>query len=199
MVNFGHPRPAPARTALRGLPVVVLLAAAAASVPSCGKDVGKDAAARRAVPLTAVARAGLAVRLGFRPPADGLLTDGQIDRYVRVRRAAKGRSEQDAARAVGVDPDELAWVRSRIDEALLEADRRRTRTASDEVYGKTIATLKETRTSVHDPKDARTVDEQIAGLERERATLRRADAVSPALAANARRVGARRAEIDGLP
>lgn len=152
---------------------------------------------RRAVPLTAVARAGLQVRAAFRPPADGLLTDAQIDRYVRVRRAAKGRSDEDAARAVGFDPDELAWVRTRVDEALLEADRRRVRAASDEVYGKTIATLRETRRAVHDEKDARALDEQIAGLERERATLRRPDTVSPALAANSKRVAARRADIEG--
>lgn len=191
MAKLRHPRRARARRALRGL----VLLAAVSGAASCGKDV----AARRTVPLTAVARAGLAARPGFQPPADGLLTDGQIDRYVRVRRAAKGRSDEDAARAVGVDPDELAWVRSRIDEALLESDRRRVRAASDEVYGKTIAALKETRRSVRDEKDGRTVDEQIAGLERERATLRRPDTVSPALAANSKRVAARRTEIDRLP
>jgi len=169
-------------------------AAAVIGAASCGKD----APVQRAVPLTAVARAGLAVRAQFRPPADGLLTDAQIDRYVKVRRAAKGRSDEDAARAVGVDPDEVGWVRARIEEALLEADRRRIRASSDEVYGKTIAALRETRRSVRYEKDARILDEQIAGLERERATLRRADPVPASVAANSRRVAGRRAEIDGL-
>jgi hypothetical protein len=171
------------------------VAAAVLSAASCGKD----AAVRRTVPLTAVARAGLQVRAGFQPPADGLLTDAQLDRYVKVRRAAKGRSGEDAARAVGVDPDELAWVRTRVDEALLEADRRRIRAASDEVYGKTIATLRETRKAVKDEKEGRALDEQIAGLERERAALRKADAVPPSVAANAKRVAARRSELETTP
>ena len=39
----------------------------------------------------------------FQPPADGLLTDAQLGRYARVRRAAsRGRSDGDSARAVGV-------------------------------------------------------------------------------------------------
>jgi hypothetical protein len=171
------------------------VAAAVLSVASCGKD----ATVRKTVPLTAVARAGLQVRIGFQPPADGLLTDAQLDRYVRVSRAAKGRSHEDAARAVGVDPDELAWVRARVDEALLEADRRRIRASADEVYGKTIATLRETRKSVKDEKEGRALDEQIAGLERERAVLRKAEPVPPSVAANAKRVAARRTELEPRP
>ena len=179
----------------RRLAGAALAGAALASAASCGKD----EAARRSAPLTAVAQAGVRLRLGFQPPADGLLTEAQIDRYVRVRRAAKGRPDPDAARAVGVDPDEFAWVRARVDEGLLEADRRRIRATSDEVYGKTIAALRETRKAVKEPKEARGLDEQIAGLERERAALRRADDVSPAVVANSRRVAARRAEIEGRP
>ena len=162
---------------------------------SCGKDAADVSRASR----LAASRAGLPVRVAFQPPADGLLTEAHVDRYIRVRRAAKGRPEEDAARAVGVDPDEFGWIRARVDEALLEADRRRVRTFSEEVYGKTIASLRESRRNVRDEKTARGLDEQIAGLERERAALRRADDVPPALAANARRVASRRGEIDGLP
>ena len=179
----------------RPLAAAAILAAALLWAPSCGKD----DAARRRVPLTAVARAGLQVRLGFQPPADGVLTAAQIDRYVRVRRAAKGRPDPEAARAVGVDPDEFAWVRARVDEALLEADRRRIRAASDEVYAKTIAGLRETRKAVKDAREARGVDEQIAGLEKERAALRRPEEVPPSVMANSKRVAARRAEIEGRP
>jgi hypothetical protein len=141
------------------------------------------------------AAAAAAVR--FRPPADGVLTDAMLDRFVRVRRAAKGRGEAEAAGAIGADPDEVAWVRARVDEALIEADARRVRTSSDEVYGRTLASLRETRKSVKDAPTARSIDEQIAGLERERVTLRRPSNVSASVAANARKVAARRMELEG--
>ncbi len=179
---------------MRRIPLTLLLAAAGAAA-ACGRGAPANRLARAAAASTE----RLAQPAVFRPPADGMLTEAQVDRYVKVRRAAKGRTDAEASRAVGVDPDEFAWVRSRIIEGLLEADRRRVRAASDEVYGRTIASLRETRRAVRDASIARTVDEQIAGLERERATLRRAEPVSPALTANARRVAARRAEIDGPP
>ena len=136
--------------------------------------------------------------LRFRPPADGLLTDPQIDRYLRARRAAKGRSEQDAATAVGADPEEFAWVRTRIVEAVAALEEKRVRAAADETYARTVAAVKETRKSVKDRETLRSMDEQIAGLERERASVRRPPSLSPAIAANARRVAARRAEIDAV-
>ncbi|MEP6801690.1 MAG: hypothetical protein ABJC07_07125 [Acidobacteriota bacterium] len=174
---------------------LTLLFGAAGAAAACGRGAPADRLARAAAASTA----RLAQTAVFRPPADGMLTEAQVDRYVKVRRAAKGRTDAEASRAVGVDPEEFAWVRSRIIEGLLEADRRRVRSASDEVYGRTIASLRETRRAVREASIARSVDEQIAGLERERATLRRAEPVSPALAANARRVAARRGEIDGPP
>jgi hypothetical protein len=183
---------------MRRARAALLLVSAVALAASGGCGNGDSAAGR----LTRVARASgarLRARAGFQPPADGLLTDAQIDRYVKVRRAAKGRSDEDAARAVAVDPDEFAWVRSRVIEALLEADRRRVRTASDEVYAKTIASLRETRRAVHDAATGRSLDEQIAGLERERATLHKAEPVLPAIAANSRKVAARRSELDPKP
>src|SRR6266542_2750923 len=97
----------------------------------------------RASPRKGTAAAGLPripVIIRFQPPADGLLTDAQIDRYVRVRRAARGvgkpegprtppleptprlRFDEEAARAVGVDPEEFVWVRARIVEALVALD-----------------------------------------------------------------------------
>jgi hypothetical protein len=185
-----------ARAALLLVPAVALAAVGAAG--GCGNGKGDSAAGR----LTRVARASgarLRAQAGFQPPADGLLTDGQIDRYVKVRRAAKGRSDEDTARAVAVDPDEFVWVRSRVIEALLEADRRRVRAASDEVYAKTIASLRETRRAVHDAATGRSLDEQIAGLERERATLHKPEPVPSPVAANSRKVAARRSELDPKP
>jgi hypothetical protein len=132
----------------------------------------------------------------FAPPVDGLVTDGQIDRYLAVRRAARGRAEADAARALTIDPDEHAWVRARLLEALVFLDEKRVRGSSAETYARTLAKLHETRAAVRDPLTARTIDEQIAALEKERSAWKKPEPSAPSLAANARRVEKRRAEID---
>lgn len=132
----------------------------------------------------------------FEPPADGLLTDRHLDLYGKVRRAARDRSESDAARALGVDPDEFAWVRARIVEALVALDASRVRDASAQTYTRAIASLRTTLRSVRDPQTSRTVESQIAALERERSGMRHADPLPAALAANTRRVAARRSELE---
>lgn len=134
----------------------------------------------------------------FRPPADGFLTNAQLDLYIRVRRAARGRADEDVARAAGGDPEQFSWVRARIVEALVSLDTRRVHAAAEESYGRAIAALNETRKSVKDRDTLRSLDEQIAGLEKERASRRRPEPVPPALAANAALVATRRAEIDAF-
>ena len=173
-------------------PAVVLWAALALPGACGGGSSGQEELRR----LARQSRASLNATLRFHPPADGVITDAQLERYIRVRRGAKARTDSDAARAVGIDPDEVAWVRARVDEALIEADSRRVRAASDEVYARTIASLRETRKSVRDAASARSVDEQIAGLERERATLRRGSGAPPAVVENARKVASRRADLE---
>ncbi|HEX9689690.1 MAG TPA: hypothetical protein VGB47_11540 [Thermoanaerobaculia bacterium] len=140
--------------------------------------------------------AGAILHPHFETPIDRLLTDRHLDLYVKVRRAARDRSEADAARALGVDPDEFAWVRARIVEALVALDETRVREASAETYVRTIASLRQTLKSVRDPQTARTIEAQIAGLERERAGMRRPDSVPVDVAANARKVAERRAELE---
>src|SRR5512141_1841349 len=96
----------------------------------------------RASPRKGTATAGLPripVIIRFQPPADGLLTDAQIDRFVRVSRAARGRSGEEAARAVGVDPEEFGWVRARIVEALVALDTSQLRSSAEATYTRTIA------------------------------------------------------------
>jgi hypothetical protein len=132
----------------------------------------------------------------FRPPADGLLAEGQLDRYIRVRRAVRGRSEEETARAVGVDPEELAWVRSRVVEALVSLDTAQVRTGADGTYARTIAAAREAAKSVKDRETQRRLNEQIVLLERERASLKAPEALPAAVAANARRVAARRADLE---
>jgi hypothetical protein len=132
----------------------------------------------------------------FRPPADGLVTDRHVDRYIRVRRAARGRSEEEAAHAVGVDPEEFGWVRARIVEAFVLLDTAQVRTAAEGTYARTIASLREATKSVKDRETLRRMEEQIAALERERASPRPPEASPPAVAANARKLAPRRAELE---
>lgn len=151
---------------------------------------------------TAPPRAGRAPALiaqpEFAPPLDRLLTGRHLDLYVRVRRAAKDRSEADAARALGVDPDEFAWVRARIIEALVAQDEARVRSAAAGTYDRTIASLRKTLDSVRDRETSRTIQSQIAALERERGGMRRPDPLPSDIAANARLVGGRRAELEAV-
>jgi hypothetical protein len=173
----------------------------------------------RASPRKGTAAAGLPripVIVRFQPPADGLLTDAQIDRYVRVRRAARGlggtqgpptkplertrelRSDEETARAVGVDPEEFVWVRTRIVEALVALDTSQLKSTAEATYARTIASLREASRSVKDRETLHRMEEQIAGLERERGTLKAGDKPPAAVAANARRVASRRTEIEAL-
>ena len=178
-------------TRLRRSVSLVLLAAVATLVASaCGREKPRPPAATGRV-------AGL-LSAHYQPPPDGLLTDRHLDLYGKVRRAARDRSESDAARALGVDPDEFAWVRSRIVEALVALDSSRVRDASAQTYTHAIASLRETLRKVRDPKTARTMEAQIAALERERAGMRRSDPLPAALAANTRKVAARRAELEAV-
>jgi hypothetical protein len=164
------------------------LALACVTAVACGKTEPRLDAPRPSLRIVPV--------LKFAPPADGILTDRQIDKYVAVLRAARGRTEADAASALGVDTDEHAWVRARVLEAMVFMEERRVRTASSETYARTIAQLHETRTSLRDAASVRSIDEQIAALERERASWRKLEPPAPAVAANARRLEKRRAEID---
>jgi hypothetical protein len=176
------------------VPRALLLAsvAAVASIlagPACRQAKPGPTAGARSAPLALLPRR-------FEPPADGLLTDRHLDLYGKVRRAARDRSESDAARALGIDPDEFAWVRGRIVEALVALDSSRVRDASGETYARAIASLRTTLKSVRDPRTSRTVESQIAALEREKAGMRRSDPLSAALAANTRKVAARRSELE---
>jgi hypothetical protein len=140
----------------------------------------------------------LIAKPGFEPPTDRLLTGRHLDLYVKVRRAAKDRSEADAARALGIDPDEFAWVRARIVEALVAEDEARVREAAAATYDRTIASLRKTLESVRDRETARTIQSQIAALERERGGMRSPDPLPSDIAANARLVGNRRAELEAV-
>lgn len=162
----------------------------------CLVSCGRGSPASRTTPGNAAAVPGIPLITRFRPPADGLLKDAQVDRYTRVRRAARGRSEEEAARAVGVDPEEFVWVRSRIVEALVLLDTAQVRSGAEATYARTIASLKEAAGSVKDRETLRRLNEQVNLLERERANLKAPETPPAAVAANARRLAPRRAELE---
>jgi hypothetical protein len=135
----------------------------------------------------------------FHPPADGLLTDAHIDHYLRVRRASRGRTDDEATSAVGVDPEEYAWTRARILEAIVQLETAQVRVAAEGTYSRTLASLRQAREGAKDRETARKIDEQIAALERVRQGLKAADPAPPAVAANARKIAPRRAEIQAQP
>ena len=165
--------------------LLVALSAAGA----CGRTERASAEAVRAV------RSRIEPR--FQPPADGRLTDAQIDMYLRVRRASAGAgSDAEAARRLGASPAEFDWVRGRIVDALLALDSRQAAAAVIESYGRAIAALREARRGALDAASATSVENEIAALERERAALRRPDALLTVVAANAAHVEPRRAEIE---
>lgn len=170
--------------------LVVLLAASTIAAPACRK-LEPEA-------LDPVRALRTRVLPGFHPPADGVMTPAQLDDFARVRRATGSRSEADVARAMGVEPGEVAWVRARVAEALLLLDARRVAETSTDEYAAAAARLRETRRTTRDPKAAARIDAEIAALERERAATRRGDAVSPSAAKNAALVAPRRAELEKL-
>jgi len=177
-----------------GRHTLVFFAAAAIGLAAGGCRRGDSEAVAAAVKESAET----VLREHFEPPADRLLTDRHLDLYLRVRRAARERSEADAARALGVDPDEFAWARARIVEALVALDAARVRQSAAETYARTIASLRQTLRAVRDPQTARTIEAQIAGLERERAGMRAPDALPADIAGNARKVATRRAELEAV-
>ncbi len=168
----------------------LLLALTALPGAACRKLEPRDLDAVRALRARALPR--------FQPPADGVVTDAQLDAYLKLKRAAGSRSESDTAAALGVDPAEIAWVRARIVEALLALESKQVTDTVFDSYGAAIARLRETRRSERDPKVAARLDAEIAGLERERAALRKGDGPGAAAAKNAARIAPRRAELAAL-
>jgi len=167
--------------------LVLLLAASAAFFPACRKLETEQLDAVRALRARARPR--------FQPPADGLITDAQIDTFLKVRQAAGRRPAADVAADFGADPAELAWTRARITEALLALDARQVADSASEVYGAALARLRETRRTTRDAKASARLDAEIAALEKERSGLKRGDVAAPAYK-NAARVAPRRAELE---
>ena len=123
----------------------------------------------------------------FSPPADGLLTDTQIDRYIarapgraranrRRRRAGRSASTPTSSPGCGRGCSRPPSRSTRSGSA--PPPPRPTRARSPQLH--------ETRAAVRDAATLRTIDEQIAALEKERAAWKKPEPPPPAIAANAR-------------
>ncbi len=135
----------------------------------------------------------------FRPPADGRMTGAQVDAYVKVRRAVGStRSDTRAARELGIDPAEFDWIRARMIEAFGLLDSRAVHEAALESAARAVAALRAARRSALDARTAARLDAEITAAERERAAMRRFDAATPAVVANAALLAPRRAELEAL-
>jgi len=181
---------------VRSAPKSAVVLAALCTLVSCGREAPRagQEQGRKAPSLPKVP-----VVVRFRPPADGLLTDAHIDHYIRVRRASRGRTDDEATTGVGVDPEEYAWSRARILEAIVQLETAQVRGAAEGTYSRTIAALRQAREGAKDRETARKLDEQIAALERERQGFKAPDPAPPAVVANARKIAPRRAEIQAPP
>ena len=120
--------------------------AAALGARSCGRPAeARDAGLRRRP------RAAGRPEPRFQPPADGLLTDAQLDRYLQVRRAAGAGSDAEAARArrrpggvrLGPGADQRGAARARRGQVATRPPRPTTRRSH---------AMRETRASARDPK-----------------------------------------------
>jgi hypothetical protein len=159
----------------------------------------------------------------YTPPADGRLRAEQIGLYVRVlRREAERRApppppaearksgmslehgidvflppDTAAARDLGINTEEFAWVKERIVETETALDARDNLRASLETYRRSLATLRSTRDKVADRKIRATLDSQMTALEQESARTRRelAQQPSPASQFNQELVARHRDEI----
>ena len=142
-------------------------------------------------------RPALTEREAYRLPADAILTPVQIEAFLKVRDATVrsysppgGRAplegeegisgatraraaEMRAARQLAVPPEEYLWVRERILEAEAAAITAKLNADVLALLEKTLASLRNRRTSAPDEASKRLLDEQIASFEAEAVRVRR--------------------------
>ena len=123
----------------------------------------------------------------YTPPADGRLTEAQIAKYVaflqnRARLSpaepdaeseSRGDRDAEAARSLGVNPDEMRWIGQKILEARIRIGEKEAERRNLETYRATLASLRKALDASTDPATRSTVSRQIAELERESAEIER--------------------------
>ena len=156
------------------------------------------AACRDESPLARVPAATMA--RPYRPPADGRLTERQVQEYVASRKvrsmsgkadpAAGGEGPDDAR-----DGDELRWVRQKVLEAEMRLDEREANRREIEIDRKTASSLRAAAAASSDPATKDSLARQAVELERRAVETEHAlrkgpseeDSVNDALVARYRR------------
>lgn len=138
---------------------------------------GREATVARAPSASAVERP-------YRPPADGRLTERQVQEYVAALRSAApaGAARESADEAGSPDAsartDEALWVRQQVLEAEMRLDERAAARREAEIDRKTADTLRGVAAASTDPATRETLARQVADLER-RAAEREKDGRKP--------------------
>lgn len=123
----------------------------------------------------------------YMPPADGRLTEAQVSKYVAFlqnrARLSSGASdsegdsrvdrEAEAARSLGVNPDEIRWIGQKVLEARIRIGEKEAERRNLETYRATLVSLRKALDASTDPATRSTVSRQIAELEKESAEIER--------------------------
>lgn len=123
----------------------------------------------------------------YMPPADGRLTDAQVAKYVaflqnRARLSpaeadSEGESrvdrEAEAARSLGVNPDEIRWIGQKVLEARIRIGEKEAERRNLDTYRATIVSLRKALDASTDPATRSTVSRQIGELEKESEEIER--------------------------
>lgn len=169
-------------------------------------------------------RVGRVEKEGYRPPSEAILTQAQVDSFLRVRMetvrilsapgaaaplegeegisgALESRAaEIRAARALSVPVEEYLWVRERVLEAEAAVLTAKLNADILALLEKTLASLRERRASAPDEPSRQLLDEQLASFQEEATRVRReaAEKEPDSVRANARLLEAHRPRLTAI-
>ena len=163
----------------------MILLSALLILPGCRREPKRPAQNGTATLMDQVVKAP-----DYRPPADGRLTRRQIEMCLDVQRREQDLRKRGAdgataglraARELGYNPKEYAWVRDRVlDAEMLQTTQGLTRQVAVARQA-ILARLHRQREAAKSPEERARIDKQIRELETPSAT----DRADPVLAANA--------------
>ena len=151
---------------------VLPLLAAALLVGACKLRPGDGASLRGETERGTSALMEEAARAQYQPPADGRLTEQQVERYLEVRERAlkiRGERREDlatadlrVARELGYNPKELRWIEERVLEARVSRLGEQLDQRIDASRRQFVAGLQEERKTATDPARRTEIDRLIA-------------------------------------
>lgn len=114
----------------------------------------------------------------YRPPADGRLTEAQVQKFVATLKAPNVHETEEGAAEGRRVTDEDLWVRQKVLEARMRLDERAAARREAEIDRKTAEALRGAAASSTDPATRDSIAKQVADLER-RAGEREKEARKP--------------------